>query len=137
MRRRREFLAAVGAGLAAALAGCADSGEDLDPPGEAATETRTETATETFVDPVPALDITDFRPAADDDGNLVVEVTVENVAGEAASATLRVRAIAGDRTETRETAVSLDAGAAETYSLTFGIPREEMTGFDPRLVPDA
>ncbi len=116
-RTRRGLLAAGGAGLLAALAGCGsgvDPQETADGDGnDAATPTPTPTP-----DPAPNLSFDGFELLEPEDF-LVVAVTVVNDGDEPGAATLELYVRVGDEETIRERAVSLDVGERETYRFEF------------------
>jgi len=129
--RRREALSGAGAVLALALSGCSD-GDDEGSEGDQAAPTaptdgsRTvdrETAT-TTTRPAANLRIDEFRIEETDEGNLVVVVTVENVAEERESGVLVVLVDAGDDSFERERRLDVEGNGREVNEFEFPVSRD-------------
>ena len=78
--------------------------------------------------PVTGLVVVDFVGEPNDEGNLVVDVTVENRSGEARSGTVVVEVTAGDEETTVSTEVTVGANGRAEVSLPTDIPYDQFAG---------
>jgi len=112
MRRRGLVATLVTVGTAGCLREYAPSGPrnppeaDGDPPGAEG-------------DDAPGLSVAEWDVLEGDDGSLVVEATVRNAADGERSGTVVAEASTPDRTETRETSVTVTAGDRTGVELVF------------------
>lgn len=97
---RRTAVRRTGAAAALALAGCL--GGDDEPAAQ-------------------SLEVDDFAYHADDDGNLVVTVTVVNTASQPANGTLYVDVTANGSASTRARSVSVDAAGTTEVTAEFDV----------------
>jgi outer membrane usher protein FimD/PapC len=99
---RRTAVRRAGTAAALALAGCL-AGSDEEPAAR-------------------SLEVDDFAYDADDDGNLVVTVTVVNTGSEPATGTLYVDVTVNGSAHTRVRSVSVDAAGTTEVTAEFDVP---------------
>ncbi len=141
---RRALLRNLGVVSAAGLAGCSGGGDSSNdgeqppgPDGNGDDGQGGNTATPP-PDPVPNLEYSTWDYGESDGGNLLVTVTVENVADEPESAVMFVDVRVGEEEMTRETDLTLGPGATETYSFEFPATEDEFQSdgaLDIRMEP--
>ncbi|MFC7045083.1 hypothetical protein ACFQH6_06320 [Halobacteriaceae archaeon GCM10025711] len=100
--KRRTALQGFAAGGALLLAGCLGGGDD---------------------EPRRTLKATGIDYTDDENGNLVVIVTVANTASERRNATMYVPVSVNGTSQQRVAEVSVDGGSAEEYRVTFDVNR--------------